>query len=1167
MNKPFFPLSRDEIATRALGLKRDPLAGELIALEQRMVFDGAGVAIVAVAAQQAADASHADANVHTTSDSTTHAAAELAQTIAEGAMPTPPAPPVEVVFIDSRVADIDAFKRSAGDQRLVVVVDAQEDGISKITQTLNGLHDVSAVHIVGHGTAGQFELGKDWIGVDAVRAHEAEIATWRTALTEHADILLYGCDVAKDTRGTDLINTLARESGADVAASADTVGKTAQGADWTLEKTTGTIETRVVAPADYQHALAPLPDIAPTGLRDDVSPTQCTIVFTSTVNNPNRVWTNDPRPTFYGSGATPGATVRLILVGSTNRELGSSAQVGLDGNFEVTPTQDLRLNTSATTSDGSYQLRLIQSLGTDNSPGSNSTFFVSVRTIPPAALSTDNQIVSSTNPTTPLSISSTPTIRSGLDTYTLSLTQAQISSLNNIGGALSIYWTSSDGQRSGFTSISISSGANNVSFRLSTLRDANGNFMTSDRNRADGLTGSDTYRFVLVDGVGNYLVNGVRATSDDLPAATQLSLTVNYAVSVPAEISAEYLNDDVSPRINQVQSLTRGTSDRTKNWTNDTVPTFRGSGIGGSTVNLYLVDGTTETLVATTTVRTSDNGFSITYGAGVASVPTLTEVTWAFRLKQSDGACESPGAVENSNFFLNIRLTPPPAIVFGSGTSADNNGLTRITTGSNTEVVKTDGTQLITTGSDSYTLQLTTAQVNALRNIGGNLRIYWLSDPNKQNLFANISIPSTIGNTGVSTSVTFRLSSLTDANNNLLTSDTDRTNGLSGSDTYGFVLTDSAGNFLNSTGIRSDADDPTIVDGVVVPQRSLTVTYDIIPAISVDSSSNVKSGTFTSANNVEVKLFYPGTVTPFSGVPASNVVANATVTLLDSAGNPTTTQFTPQRVVIGADGKASLNIDMTGRATGTYRITMAVTKYNSNVFNAANIISTSPNMTLDFSRDVSLPNFHLSDNFGSKRTAENSVLADNSLIDGLSIVGDTLKAQGGKVSFEVTWIDQATNQTITKTYSGATGATVGSNGKFVFTLPSTDLGNGLKTIKKVVATDQIGNVVTNNYNLTVYVASAWTPGGLGQSGLQAWYDPSISGGFARNSSNGFTLYDLSGNGFDALSLSGSGVPTLSGRYLNFSATFGQTSNPLTSSQLLGLALYLNPMSSPLFMYQ
>ena len=59
MNKPFLPPSREDIAIRALGLKRDPLAGEFIALEPRMVFDGAGLAVATDAAKQASDTSDA----------------------------------------------------------------------------------------------------------------------------------------------------------------------------------------------------------------------------------------------------------------------------------------------------------------------------------------------------------------------------------------------------------------------------------------------------------------------------------------------------------------------------------------------------------------------------------------------------------------------------------------------------------------------------------------------------------------------------------------------------------------------------------------------------------------------------------------------------------------------------------------------------------------------------------------------------------------------------------------------------------------------------------------------------------------------------------------------------------------------------------------------------
>ena len=233
MNKPFAPLSREEIAIRALGLRRDPLAGELIALEPRLVFDGAGVAIVADAAKQASDTTDTGQT-----DSTAKSAADLTMMMAAASVPpTPAAPaPVEVVFIDSRVSDIDAFKKTAGDNRLIVVVDAQDDGITKITDTLKGLHDISAVHIVGHGVEGSFELGKNWIGVDAIKAHEADMNSWTQSLAVGADILLYGCDVAKGTDGETLIKTLSQETGRDVAASADAVGFTNHGADWTLAK-------------------------------------------------------------------------------------------------------------------------------------------------------------------------------------------------------------------------------------------------------------------------------------------------------------------------------------------------------------------------------------------------------------------------------------------------------------------------------------------------------------------------------------------------------------------------------------------------------------------------------------------------------------------------------------------------------------------------------------------------------------------------------------------------------------------------------------------------------------------------------------------------------------------------------------------------------------------
>lgn len=134
MNKPFFPQSKADIASKALGLMRDPLAGELIALEPRMVFDGAGLATMTEAVKQGTDGSKTGDSAQDSSQA--DKAADLAKALAAAAAPAAQTPPVEVVFIDSRVADIEAFKKTAGDNRVVVVVDAKEDGIKKITDVL-----------------------------------------------------------------------------------------------------------------------------------------------------------------------------------------------------------------------------------------------------------------------------------------------------------------------------------------------------------------------------------------------------------------------------------------------------------------------------------------------------------------------------------------------------------------------------------------------------------------------------------------------------------------------------------------------------------------------------------------------------------------------------------------------------------------------------------------------------------------------------------------------------------------------------------------------------------------------------------------------------------------------------------------------------------------------
>ena len=147
----------------------------------------------------------------------------------------------QILFIDSRVSDIDSLLASIDPAIEVVYLDAQEDGLAQIAQTLAGRVGIEAVHVISHGAPGSLELGQGTVDAAALATHAAELATIRAALSEQADLLLYGCDVAADDKGLSFIQALAEATGADVAASTDVTGPSLLGGDGALEATTGEI--------------------------------------------------------------------------------------------------------------------------------------------------------------------------------------------------------------------------------------------------------------------------------------------------------------------------------------------------------------------------------------------------------------------------------------------------------------------------------------------------------------------------------------------------------------------------------------------------------------------------------------------------------------------------------------------------------------------------------------------------------------------------------------------------------------------------------------------------------------------------------------------------------------------------------------------------------------
>lgn len=158
-----------------------------------------------------------------------------------------------LVFVDSSVRDYSALVASISPDAQIIVFDGSRDGVAQISAALAGQSGVSAVHILSHGADGELELGTTILTADTLSKYADAIAGWSSALAPGADILLYGCNVARSRIGQQFVQQIASLTSANVAASTDTTGAAALGGNWTLEYATGSIQANPVIPADVAY--------------------------------------------------------------------------------------------------------------------------------------------------------------------------------------------------------------------------------------------------------------------------------------------------------------------------------------------------------------------------------------------------------------------------------------------------------------------------------------------------------------------------------------------------------------------------------------------------------------------------------------------------------------------------------------------------------------------------------------------------------------------------------------------------------------------------------------------------------------------------------------------------------------------------------------------------
>jgi hypothetical protein len=228
------------------------------ALEPRIMFDGAGLAT-------GLDLAHGDDAGHAIG-------ADTPEMAAVHALPAV-SPTNEIVFVDTRVPDYQAIVSTIGANVEVVLLDTGRDGIGQIAEALEGRSGVDAIHLISHGEQGLLALGNGTLHSGNLDNYSDALSVIGAALNVDGDILLYGCDVAGGEKGADFMARLADLTGADIAASDDLTGDAAKGGDWTLEASTGIIETAGLSLANYSHVLAngTLTFTSDTGLADGVA--------------------------------------------------------------------------------------------------------------------------------------------------------------------------------------------------------------------------------------------------------------------------------------------------------------------------------------------------------------------------------------------------------------------------------------------------------------------------------------------------------------------------------------------------------------------------------------------------------------------------------------------------------------------------------------------------------------------------------------------------------------------------------------------------------------------------------------------------------------------------------------------------------------------------------
>ncbi len=238
--------------------------GSLLALESRIMFDGAAEATASAVTTEQIAQSQAQA-CFGVDDATAADRAPAAPTgepqpstsdqVLFEALAAYDSAAVrqEILFVSTSVREYQQLLDGISPHVEVHLLDPARDGVEQMAEILAGRTGIDSIHLIGHGSEAEMQVGASFLTQESISLRYAEqFQKIGGSLSADADLLIYGCDFGRGEAGQAVIKTLATLTGLDVAASTDLTGHASLGGDWELESQTGQVETDVAVRTVFQ---------------------------------------------------------------------------------------------------------------------------------------------------------------------------------------------------------------------------------------------------------------------------------------------------------------------------------------------------------------------------------------------------------------------------------------------------------------------------------------------------------------------------------------------------------------------------------------------------------------------------------------------------------------------------------------------------------------------------------------------------------------------------------------------------------------------------------------------------------------------------------------------------------------------------------------------------